>query len=329
MFATLAVATLAASASASLSSASPEAQKRMFENFKVDHGRRYKTQDEENASFKTFLSNLALIDERNAIERKNGGGAVHGVNKFSDVSHEDFIARLNLKPSNNTKTALSVPVVTDTTSVDWVGIYTTPVKNQHQCGSCWAFAASEQLESDSMRVLGTDFILAPEQLVDCDTTSSGCDGGMQTFAYDYITKAGGQEQESDYPYVGRGSDVQPCTADPSLFVLTVTSYSTISGETDMANYMLSTGPISVDVDASTWSSYTGGIMSAASCGTSVDHAVQAVGVNTDPNVGYWKVRNSWGDDWGEAGYIQLQYGANACDITYDPTVVVPALPARR
>ena len=98
----------------------------------------------------------------------------------------------------------------------------------------------------------------------------------------------------------------------------VTGYSTIKGESSMASYMQSTGPLSVCLDASNWNSYTGGILSV--CGKSVDHCVQAVGVNAATG-GYWKVRNSWGTTWGESGFIRLAYGANTCDITSDPTWV--------
>jgi len=86
----------------------------------------------------------------------------------------------------------------------------------------------------------------------------------------------------------------------------------------MATYVQSTGPLSVCVDANSWNSYTGGIMSV--CGQSVDHCVQAVGVDASAK-GYWKVRNSWNTNWGEAGYIRLAYGKNTCNIASDPTYV--------
>ena len=88
----------------------------------------------------------------------------------------------------------------------------------------------------------------------------------------------------------------------------------------MASYVQSTGPLSVCVDANNWNSYTGGIMSV--CGTSVDHCVQAVGVDASS---YWKVRNSWGTSWGESGFIRLKYGQNTCAITNDPTYATVAL----
>jgi len=87
----------------------------------------------------------------------------------------------------------------------------------------------------------------------------------------------------------------------------------------MASYVQATGPLSVCVDASSWNSYTGGILS--TCGKNVDHCVQAVGVYPASSGGYWKVRNSWGTSCGESGYIRLAYGKNTCDITNDPTYV--------
>jgi len=322
MFATVAVATLAASASASLSSASPESHKMMFESFKAQHGRRYQTQDAENNGFKNFVANLALIDERNAEERKAGGSAMHAVTKFSDISQDEFMARLTVQPTNSTRNFMTVPVASGS-SADWTGVYTTPVKNQGYCGSCWAFAATEQIESDSMRLLGTNYILGPEQIVECDRLGAhGCNGGTQESAYNYVKRAGGQEQESDYPYTsGADGSTSACSSDSSKYVLTVTDYANINGETDMANYVLATGPVSIDVDASTWSTYTGGIMS--KCPTQINHAVQAVGVDTSSG-GYWKVRNSWGEDWGESGFIRLAYGQNTCGLTYDVSVVTPA-----
>jgi C1A family cysteine protease len=84
----------------------------------------------------------------------------------------------------------------------------------------------------------------------------------------------------------------------------------------MSNYVLSTGPLSVCVDAARWNSYRGGIVT--SCGNRVDHCVQAVGVDTSS---HWIVRNSWGTSWGEGGYIWLKYGQDTCAISSDPTWV--------
>lgn len=181
-----------------------------------------------------------------------------------------------------------------------------------------------------MRLLGTSYTLSPEQVIQCDKTCQGCNGGWTEHAYSYIQNAGGLETEASYPYTSYAGSTGSCKVNNKAFVVTVTGYTTIPGstaaaiETNMANYVLGTGPLSVCLDASTWSSYTGGIMSAATCGTSVDHCVQAVGVDTASVNGYWKVRNQWGTSWGESGFIRLAYGTNTCDITNDPTYVAVA-----
>jgi len=325
MFQAVAVSMLAASASAELSKASPESLKAMFDQFKSRHGKRYSTMDEESSRFRTFVSNLATIDARNLAERKAGGSAQHGITKFADLTEEEFKGKLGYTAgAKENITYASIPPYTGSESlVDWTGVYTTPVKDQGYCGSCWAFAASEQIESDAMRTLGTTKILGPQQLVECDRTSMGCNGGLQERAYNYVKRAGGQELEVDYPYTsGASGKTNTCSADSSKFVLTVNGYSTIKSESDMASYVKSTGPVSIAIDASTWSSYTGGIMTV--CGNNINHAVQAVGVD-DSTGGYWKVRNSWSEDWGESGFIRLAYGKDTCGITYDVTYTDVAL----
>jgi C1A family cysteine protease len=175
-----------------------------------------------------------------------------------------------------------------------------------------------------MRTKGTSYILSPEQIVQCDSKAFGCGGGWTESAYGYVKTAGGIEQNADYPYTSYQGVTGSCSVNNAKFVASVTGFTTIGGsstsavETNMASYVQSTGPLSVCLDAESWNSYTGGIMSV--CGQNVDHCVQAVGVDASTG-GYWKVRNSWGTTWGEAGYIRLAYGQNTCDITNDPTWV--------
>jgi len=200
--------------------------------------------------------------------------------------------------------------------VDWTSKYNTPVKNQGYCGSCWAFSAGEQIESDYKREYGVTQVLSMQQLTSCTGGGTGCNGGWTESAFTYAKR--GLETESDYPYTSGAAGVTgTCKASSSKYVVKVTSYHTVSsssaGESKMASYVGSTGPLSVCVDANSWSSYRSGVMSR--CGKSVDHCVQAVGINTA--AGYWKVRNSWGTSWGESGFIRLSYGSNTCAIASD------------
>jgi len=287
----------------------------LWNSFKQEYQRSYSAQ-EEPKKFVTFLENLKRIDQLNAEDT-----AVHGINKFSDMSPEEFASKflLSVPPAGGSTAEvadITRPVDATAGLVDWTGKYTTPVKDQGSCGSCWAFSATEQIESDVMRTMSTTILLSPEQIVECDSTSYGCNGGWTENAYNYVKKAGGLESEADYPYTAGGGHASACHSQSSKYKVTVSGYTTIRGESNMASYTQSTGPLSVCVDASTWSSYRSGIKS--SCGTSINHCVQAVGVDASSG-GYWKVRNSWGTGWGESGYIRLAYGQNTCGITHDPT----------
>ena len=318
----VALAVLAAS-SATLYSADHSHHKYMWEGFKNEYNKNYQTMEEESTRFNLFIENLKMADLRNQAELKNKGNAVHGITKFSDMSQAEFESKMltsdaSLKSKSTVAVEIATPVDASAGLVDWTGKYTTPVKDQGYCGSCWAFSATEQIESDSMRTLGTSYLLSPEQITQCDTTSSGCNGGWTEHAYNYVTKAGGLETDSDYPYTSYQGVTGSCHSTASKYVIGVSKYTTIKGESSMASYVQSTGPLSVCVDASSWNSYKGGIMT--SCGNRVDHCVQAVGVDASTG-GYWKVRNSWGTSWGESGYIRLAYGQNTCDITNDPTWV--------
>lgn len=326
LFVTLIVAAAVTISSATLFHDDPSIQKQMWENFKKEFRRDYAA-NEDSTRFVYFLDFLKRTDERNQAELSKGGSAVHGITKFADLSQKEFEERLltaDVKKKGDKKSAVIKDAVrTDAGLVDWSGTLTTPVKNQGYCGSCWAFSATEQIESDTMRTLSTSYILSPEQITQCDGTSYGCNGGWTESAYSYVKSAGGIAQDSAYPYTSYYGTTGTCKSDSSDFVVTVSDYYTINGESSMASYVQSTGPLSVCLDASSWNSYTGGIMS--NCGNSVDHCVQAVGVDTSSSTPYWKVRNSWGTDWGESGYIRLAYGQNTCDITNDPTYTTVSL----
>jgi len=311
---------LAASASATVYTEDRVAQRYLWEQFKTEHGKSYATMDEELERFHIFVENLKIIDARNAEDT-----ASHGITKFADLSPAEFKkSYLNYVPdaarlANRTMDDSIEPLPEGADSlVDWTGKYTTPVKDQGYCGSCWAFSATEQVESDYMRMVGKTAILSAQQVTSCTKYifGGGCNGGFTENAFDYM--ADGVELDSDYPYTsGKAGITGSCNSDSSKFVVKATGYTTVSssasGESKMATYVGATGPLSVCVDAETWSSYTGGILS--KCGTSVDHCVQAVGIDT--SAGYWKVRNSWGTSWGESGFIRLSYGSNTCAVASD------------
>ena len=135
-----------------------------------------------------------------------------------------------------------------------------------------------------------------------DKTNYGCGGGNTETAYEYVQSVGGLQLDSAYPYTSYYDETGTCKVDSTKFKITVDEYYSVEGESNMQEHVLGTGPLSVCLAASSWSSYTSGIVS--SCDKNVDHCVQVVGVDTDNE--YWIVRNSWGTSWGEGGYIYLK-----------------------
>lgn len=311
------------------SSLEEEDKQELFKTFKSKFSRAYESTDVESQKYINFKTFLANIDERNEAEGKEEGSTCsHGITKFADMSEEEFKkGYLGYKESSESNTSESVVKAKVTkysgteTATNWANVYTTVVKDQGYCGSCWAFSVTEQLESDSIRLglLTTEDTLSPEQIVQCDDVDDGCDGGNTSTGYKYVEKAGGLTYDSTYPYTSYYGSTGTCSSVTGAPV-TVSAYYTVSSEDEMIDYVLATGPLSICLSASTWSTYTSGIMSV--CPKDVDHCVQAVGIDTDND--YWIVRNSWGTEWGVDGYIYLKSGANTCNIEYVPTYVTPA-----
>jgi len=206
-------------------------------------------------------------------------------------------------------------------SFDWrnQGNVVTPVYNQGQCGSCWAFSTTENIESMWALSGKTLTSLAVQQIVDCDTSDGGCGGGNPPTAYQYVISAGGMEPWGDYPYTGVNGN---CAFNSADVVETISSWTYVtqsSDETQMQNYLYTNGPLSVCVDASTWQYYNGGIIMAGTCGNSLDHCVMITGYGNQSGTNFWWVRNSWGTDWGQAGYLQVQMGSDVCGIADECT----------
>jgi len=200
----------------------------------------------------------------------------------------------------------------------------TPVKNQGQCGSCWAFSVTENVESVwiiATNASASTVDLSAQQVVDCDRDDGGCDGGDTPTAYQYIIKAGGMESEKDYPYHARDGT---CKFNKQKVVAKISSfkYATQNSDEDqMQQNLVSWAPLSICVDASTWQFYDGGVISSNDCGTDLDHCTQMIGYANDKGK-YWIVRNSWGTDWGVDGYIYLAMGGDTCGCADEATTAV-------
>jgi len=166
-------------------------------------------------------------------------------------------------------------------------------------------------------------VLAPEQLVNCRKNGGsfrfGCTGGNTDKAFEVIESMGGMNREKDYPYKGSLS-LGRCKAKKDKYAAKVTSFALVGkgDESAMKRYVGSTGPLSVCVAAGSWQSYSGIL---TSCDNRVDHCVQVVGYGDEGASSYWKVRNSWNTNWGEAGHIRIKFGSNLCQINSEPRKV--------
>jgi len=285
-----------------------------FGAFRERFSKVYASHDEHEKRFAIFAKNLALIDRLNAKK----DGATYGVTQFADLTPEEFKQQYlmnDLPPVDKNGRVAQLLNATIPASYNWANHnppVVTPVYNQGQCGSCWAFSATENIES-RWALAGHPLVsLAMQQIVSCDRTDAGCSGGWPYNAYQYVISAGGMEPYSRYPYVAQN---EACNFKANEVVAKISSWEYVTqsqNEDQMRNYLVAKGPLSVCVDASSWSFYTGGVYPASSCGTSIDHCVLATGY--DVGQGYWIIRNSWGTSWGLNGYMHLQYGADACAV---------------
>jgi len=300
-----------------------------FLQWMVKHKKYYLTEDEYQLRFKNFLDSVKRINAKNKVST----GAVYDLNKFSDLTPEEFKLKHLMKTPVNTpkenRDVLKPTVTAPPTKFDWrTQGAVTPVKDQGQCGSCWAFSATETIESSwilAKKTNATNFKpLGPQQIVDCDDSDGGCDGGNPPTAYDYVVSAGGMETEADYPYTATDGT---CAFKKEKVYVSIDSWkygTTQDDETTMVNNLVSYGPLSICVDAEYWQDYSSGVMGAYDCcwWCQLDHCVQLVGYDTTASTPFYYVRNSWGTDWGMNGYILLEMNKNTCGLTDEVTVSV-------
>jgi len=210
------------------------------------------------------------------------------------------------------------------TSVDWrsKGVV-TPIKNQGQCGSCWTFSTTGVLEGYHAIQTGTLLSFSEQQIVDCATSAGeGCGGGWPYLAVQYAASAG-LEQESQYPYTAEDGS---CQYDQSEALVVNDGYAFVTTDSSSALMAaIATMPVSVliEADQDVFQLYTSGIIGPDDgCGDSLDHAVLAVGYNSQSFI----IKNSWGADWGDQGYVYLSTdgsanaGAGVCGVLSQPLV---------
>ncbi|XP_011145705.2 uncharacterized protein LOC105186896 [Harpegnathos saltator] len=298
---------------------------RLFENFVNTYNRTYATEEERNLRLSIFRENLGII---RLLRKNEQGTGQYGVNQFADVSTEEFHAfYLGLRPDLRTENNIplrqaEIPDIELPNSFDWrqKGAV-TPVKNQGMCGSCWAFSVTGNVEGQYAIKHNKLLSLSEQELVDCDDLDEGCNGGLPDNAYRAIEKLGGLELESDYPYEAEN---ERCHFKKNMAKVQVGSAVNItSNETQIAQWLVANGPISIGINANAMQFYMGGVSHPFKflCNPkNLDHGVLIVGYGTSnyplfhKKLPYWIVKNSWGDRWGEQGYYRVYRGDGTCGL---------------
>jgi len=325
-----------------------------WDQFKAKYKKTYASDADEKARHKLFLASKARVAKLNALN----GQPAFGINWMSDRKPEEKHKTGHKKPAGFVPTAQvkEFSDVRSPASIDWrLTDAVTAIKNQGQCGSCWAFSATEAIESQLVLTSGGKYRLdlSPQQIASCAPSTGtygcqGCNGGFTEGAYDYVKSVAGVANSFYIPYEQSLTQTTATMACPTEKVEQINGpYEQLTGGfAAVTGYHYATKPctqgacenqdlkalaaalektpVSVCVNAGVWNDYTGGVMTSNACGPMgaeyQDHCVMAVGFNTTAPTPYWIVRNSWASTWGEQGYIHLEMAKNTCGLADDATI---------
>jgi cathepsin F len=306
-----------------------------FQQWREKHQKKSDNMTDFEQSYAKYMKNREIINQLNANNTGNGEGteATFGDSPFADMDPEEFRnSYLNKNVTNVVNDMKAQQPLTEEAegrnlqedrflaaplSYDWrtYGVVSA-VKNQGTCGDCFAFASVSNIESLYAIKYGLLYNFAEQQILDCDPYDYGCNGGSAANVFSYLYSYGGLEPTNYYgSYVGYR---KTCVSNTANMVARVSNWQSIStNEASMAAALYSYGPLAVAINATPLQYYTSGIinLSAAYCSPyALDHAVVIVGYGTSNGLNYWIVRNSWGPNWGEAGYFRIARGYGVCGI---------------
>jgi len=301
-----------------------------FNLWRLKYNKTYENQVNLTDKFTAWTINRDFINEHN----EEHTDYTLELNHFADIHYPEWMRRKSYNKVMAEHTQQHIIPTLDQiqtldidlpSSVDWrdKGVV-TPIKNQQQCGSCWAFSAVGSMEGQHALKTGKLISLSESQIVDCDVNGSdaGCSGGFMDGAFKYVISQGGIDTEDSYPYDPQDD---PCVFNKSNVGAKFSGFKDVKGgETGLKQAVATIGPISVAIDASssTFQFYKGGVYYEPTCSSSMlDHGVLLVGYGTTVNgTDYWIVKNSWGDSWGDKGYIYMSRNRdNNCGIATQPS----------
>ncbi|KAL1506001.1 hypothetical protein ABEB36_005439 [Hypothenemus hampei] len=302
--------------------------KQKFLNYMRDFNKSYSDDVMFNKRLAAFQRSLEDIDRLN-LNRTNTS-ALYGLTKFSDLTPEEFLQLQNNK--QNTALKNDNLISKRSTSTYWPGIpkqidwrdkhVVSKVKHQKDCGACWAFAVIETIES--MKAIKTNQLreLSVQQMIDCSDYNNGCFGGDTCLLLRWLKDFNVSiVSETDYPVKLIDQNCQK--TNKLSYKVQIDNYAcdNFLGREDVVLKLLAiNGPVAVGISAQTWQHYVGGVIQ-FHCDGKLSHAVQIVGYNLNAVVPYYIVRNSWGNDFGDNGYLYIAIGSNVCGIAYEVAAV--------
>jgi cathepsin L len=293
--------------------------------FKQKFRKTYTLEDEEMRR-RIFFKRLADIELHNYQASIGEQSFTRGINEFSDMEYSEFLTKKSncFKGRNATlpRKPFTLPDPDNLpdlpNTVDWTTKgYVTPVKNQMDCGGCYAFSSTGALEGQIKRKTGKLVSLSEQNIIDCSKTwgNHGCGGGFMDNSFQYIADNAGIDFEEAYPYQNREGT---CRFSENTNAARDTGSAEVAdGDERLLKWAVATyGPVAVAIDVpDSFMTYTDGVYNDTSCSQEPCHAVLVVGYGTYHGEEYWLVKNSWGEFWGLNGYIRMsRNNDNQCAI---------------
>jgi len=297
-----------------------------FAKWQVKYNKIYSTSEEASYRLKVFRDNFYTVK---AITDEGNTDFQVGLNVMADLTRAEFLARYIAGPLDESKprNVRSFPK-SNADSVDWrTKGAVNPVKNQRACGSCWAFSANGAIEGLYHIKKGQLLDFSEQELVDCSTSygNMGCNGGLMTYSFEY-TRDNQLTVTSEYAYEAKD---RQCRSEGTTRHTVNTGYTDVTAnDEDELQGAVEGQPTSVAVqaDSSVFQFYKSGVITSTACGTNLNHGILAVGFENKHDTPHWICKNSWGNTWGDQGYVRIKKntsgkkGAGICGIAKMNTV---------
>ena len=280
---------------------------KLFYKWISKYNKVYNTIIEKKNRYNIFKTNTLFILNHNNNNYKLGH------NYYSDMGSDEYKKKLGFKYIPKTRKNISINNLNNYSIpdiIDWRKLgAVTPVKNQGSCGSCWSFSTTGALEGAYFVKTGNLISFSEQQLVSCDNTDNGCNGGLMDNAFKWISNNNGLCSENSYPYISGKGTVNTCNKCTTITDSKIINYKDVESNTESLKKAVAKQPVAVAIEADhlSFQLYHSGVYE-GNCGNSLDHGVLIVGYGTLNNNDYWIVKNSWGNHWGNNGYIYIKRG---------------------